>query len=551
MADSRFDVLRLTALEAGKLLDEKRTTSVELVEAYLAQINAHNHSGLKLNALISVAPADLLLATARKLDHERSSGRRRSSLHGIPFVCKDVFVTHPSLGLPTTAGAPCFQTAVAKRTSPVIEHLLGMGMILIGKANMTEFCGLKTPDHTAGWSPTGGQTQSPFVFGGLEEDEKAIGHSSPGGSSSGSASAVASGFVPLSIGTEVCNSIVTPASRASLYALECSNGAINGEGCFGFSKHLDCIGGMAKSVEDLAVLTSVLMKRESPFDLGTRRCDGFRVAFTELEGWIWPESACSWPGETLVEIESGYAEAASTLKCLGSQVTENVDLPPPWAEFEMDDKSIFTELSRQSFCKGVSTMSIADSETVFEFANERLPAFINEFDTCAVRSLTDIVAYNEQNKDVCMPQGHEGQTDLTNLVDAPRDGTNQKAMLAEMRRRGRLALDTVLEDHDVIVSIADGPLPISHRNGNMHSGITTGWTKVLADERLLYLGYPIACVPLGVVKYSDENQRPYGLSLTAGKGQEGKLLQFMAAFESAFPSRPLPRPLLQWRDTYD
>lgn len=74
---------------------------------------------------------------------------------------------------------------------------------------------------------------------------------------------------------------------------------------------------------------------------------------------------------------------------------------------------------------------------------------------------------------------------------------------------------------------------------------------MLADERLVYLGYPIACVPLGVVKYSDENQRPYGLSLTAGKGQESKLLQFMAAFESAFPSRPLPRPLLQWRDTYD
>ncbi|KAI6926796.1 amidase signature enzyme, partial [Hortaea werneckii] len=504
MANSQFDLLRLTATEASGLLDEMKTTSVELVKAYLAQINAHNHSGLKLNALISVAPADLLLATAKKLDQERSSGSRRSSLHGIPFVCKDVFVTHPSLGLPTAAGAPCFQTAVAKRTSPVIEHLLGMGMILVGKANMTEFCGLKTPEHTTGWSPTGGQTQSPYIFGGLEEDEKAIGHSSPGGSSSGSASAVAAGFVPLSIGTEVCNSIITPASRAGLYALKCSNGAVNGDGCFGFSKHLDCIGGMAKSVEDLAVLTAALIQRWSLFDLGNRRCDGLRVAFTELEGWMWPESACSWPGETL---ENGYAEAASTLKSLGSQVTENVDLPLPWAEFEMDDKSIFTEIS------------------LFEFANERLPAFINEFDTCEVRSLADIVAYNEQNKDVCMPRGHEGQTDLTNLVEAPRNGTNQKAMLAEMRRRGRLALDTVLEDHDVIISIADGPLP-------MYAAAA---------------GYPIACVPLGIVKYSDENQRPYGLSLTAGKGQEGKLLQFMAAFESAFPSRPLPRPLLQWR----
>ncbi|KAI7199096.1 amidase signature enzyme [Hortaea werneckii] len=433
MANSQFDLLRLTATEAARLLDERKTTSVELVKAYLAQINAHNHSGLKVNALISVAPADLLLATAKKLDQERSSGRSRSSLHGIPFVCKDVFVTHPSLGLPTTAGAPCFQTAVAKRTSPVIEHLLGMGMILIGKANMTEFCGLKTPDHTAGWSPTRGQTQRPFVFGELEEDEKTIGHSSPGGSSSGSASAVAAGFVPLSIGTEVCNSIVTPASRAGLYALKCSNGAVNENGCFGFSKHLDCIGGMAKSVEDLVVLTSTLMQRESPFDLGNRLCEGFRVAFTELGGWIWPESACSWPGETLEETKNHYAEAASKLKSLGSQVTKNVDLTAPWAEFEMDDKSIFTEIS------------------LFDFVNERLPAFINEFDTCEVRSLADIVAYNEQNKDICMPRGHEGQTDLTNLVEAPRDGTNQKAMLAEMRRRGRLALDAVLEDHDVVV----------------------------------------------------------------------------------------------------
>ncbi|KAI6861193.1 amidase signature enzyme [Hortaea werneckii] len=505
MANSQFDLLRLTATEAARLLDAGRTTSVELVKAYLAQINAHNHSGLKLNALISVAPADLLVATDRKLDKERSSGSRRSSLHGIPFVCKDVFVTHPSLGLPTTAGAPCFQSAVAGRTSPVIEHLLGMGMILIGKANMTEFCGLKTPDHTTGWSPMGGQTQSPYVFGGLEEGEGVIGHSSPGGSSSGSASAVAAGFVPLSIGTEVCNSIVTPASRAGLYALKCGNDAVNGDGCFGFSKHLDCIGGMTKSVEDLAVLTSALMQRESPFDLGSRRCDGFRVAFTELEGWIWPESGCSWPGETTLVTENGYTQAASKLKSLGSQVTVNVDIPTPWAEFEMEGENIFTEIS------------------LFDFVNDRLPAFINEFDTCEVRSLAEIVAYNEQNRDVCMPQGHEGQSDLTNLVETSRDGAKQTALLVEMRRRGTLALDKVLEDHDVIASIADGPL-------SMYAAAA---------------GYPIACVPLGVVKYSDENERPYGLILTAGIGQEGKLLRFMAAFESAFPSRPLPQPMLQ------
>ncbi|KAI7053346.1 hypothetical protein KC352_g45203, partial [Hortaea werneckii] len=197
------------------------------------------------------------------------------------------------------------------------------------------------------------------------------------------------------------------------------------------------------SVEDLAVLTSALMQPESPFDLGSnRRCDGFRVAFTELEGWIWPESACSWPGETLSVTENGYTEAAAKLKSLGSQVTEKVDLPTPWAGFEMEGENIFTEIS------------------LFDFVNDRLPAFISEFDMCEVRSLAEIVAYNEQNRDVCMPQAHEGQSDLTNLVETSRDGAKQNALLVEMRRRGTLALDKVLEDHDVIASIADGPLPM-------------------------------------------------------------------------------------------
>ncbi|KAI7062440.1 hypothetical protein KC352_g43520, partial [Hortaea werneckii] len=138
--------------------------------------------------------------------------------------------------------------------------------------------------------------------------------------------------------------------------------------------------------------------------------------------------------------ENGYTQAASKLKSLGSQVTVNVDIPTPWAEFEMEGETIFTEIS------------------LFDFVNDRLPAFINEFDTCEVRSLAEIVAYNEQNRDVCMPQGHEGQSDLTNLVETSRDGAKQTALLVEMRRRGTLALDKVLEDHDVIASIADGPL---------------------------------------------------------------------------------------------
>ena len=145
-----IDALTLTVSEARKLLENNTITSEQLVKAYLTQIKAHNHNGMNLNALISVAPEQDLLERARALDHERQSGLLRSELHGIPFIAKDVFVTHPALGMPTTAGNPCFATATAKRTAPMIQHLLDAGMILLGKSNLTEFCGLKEPMNTTG-----------------------------------------------------------------------------------------------------------------------------------------------------------------------------------------------------------------------------------------------------------------------------------------------------------------------------------------------------------------------------------------------------------------
>lgn len=164
-----LDLLTLTATDCRQLLQEHKTTSVQLVKAYLAQIHKHNHNGMKLNAMISLAPETQLLETAQRLDNERQAGQLRGPLHGIPFITKDVFLTHPDLGMPTTCGGLCFASAKAKRTAPMIQHLLDSGMILLGKANLTEFCGIKEQGNTPGWSPAGGQTQNPYIFGGLEK----------------------------------------------------------------------------------------------------------------------------------------------------------------------------------------------------------------------------------------------------------------------------------------------------------------------------------------------------------------------------------------------
>ena len=83
-----FDPLTTTAAKLRDLLQSGQITSVDIVNTYLAQIAPHNHAGLQLNALISVAPVDLLHRTARALDQERKDGRVRSDLHGIPIVLK-------------------------------------------------------------------------------------------------------------------------------------------------------------------------------------------------------------------------------------------------------------------------------------------------------------------------------------------------------------------------------------------------------------------------------------------------------------------------------
>ncbi len=211
-------------------------------------------------------------------------------------MIKDLFLTK-DLGLPTTAGAPCFATAIPKRTAPLIEHLIASGVIILGTANLTEFCGLKYKGITPGWSPMGGQTQSPYIFGGLEVGESMLGHSSIGGSSSGSAAAAAAGFAPLSIGTECCGSLITPANRAGLYGLKCGLDTVGVEGVFHYTDCIDFIGGMAKSAEDLSLLTAALMQMAEPFDL-RGGFEGIKVGFCDMKEWKLPEEICRWPGDT-------------------------------------------------------------------------------------------------------------------------------------------------------------------------------------------------------------------------------------------------------------
>lgn len=214
-------------------------------------------------------------------------------------------------------------------------------MIVLAKANMTEFCGIKMKGLTPGWSPLGGQTQSPYVVGGLAANDVLLGNSSAGGSSSGSAVGVAAGFAPLSLGTEAVGSVVTPANRAGLYALKCSQGSVDASGNFNFSDCVDCVGVMAKCASDVALLAAVILKAPEPFDphedLGFR---GMRVGVLAPEVWNLPSEVTVYPGETKKVMEDGFWTAVGGMG-KAEAVLKDIELELPWDAFKFESATDF------------------------------------------------------------------------------------------------------------------------------------------------------------------------------------------------------------------
>jgi amidase len=137
---AKFDPLTATAAGLQRLLESQLVSSVEIVDRYLDQIHRYNQAGPQINALLAVAPRHVLLSTAMALDEEREQGKIRGPLHGIPVILKDNIMTHPELGMPTTAGSWAFVNAKPKNNAALVKKLLNAGMIIIAKGNMTVSC---------------------------------------------------------------------------------------------------------------------------------------------------------------------------------------------------------------------------------------------------------------------------------------------------------------------------------------------------------------------------------------------------------------------------
>ncbi len=216
-------------------LSEKKISSVELTEIFLKQLQKLNPS---YNAFITVDEA-MSLAQAKAADKKIAAGQAQP-LTGIPIAQKDIFCTK---GLLTTCGSKMLSNFVSPYDAGVIERFNQVGAVNIGKTNMDEFA-MGSSNETSFYGPV----RNPW-------DVAAV----PGGSSGGSACAVAARMAPAATGTDTGGSIRQPAALCGISGIKPTYGLVSRYGMIAFASSLDQGGPMAKSAEDLALMLNVMV----------------------------------------------------------------------------------------------------------------------------------------------------------------------------------------------------------------------------------------------------------------------------------------------------
>jgi len=321
-------VTSICALSAATLAAQLRTgalSAVEVVEAHLtriAQVEPHVQAWVHVDAAGA-------RAAARVLDDERRAGRLRGPLHGVPVALKDIF---DAAGLVTTSGAASFAHRRPAADAPAVAALRAAGAVILGKTTTTEF---------AYADPT--ETRNPWNLA-----------RTPGGSSAGSAAAVAARMVPLALGSQTIGSTLRPAAYCGIVGFKPTYGLVSTEGVTPLAWSLDHVGVFARTVEDVALALAVLTAPPAASgdsgaagrlpvapDVAAGPAGGVRADAHEPAGEEETSGGAGFPrlgvprafyaGIVTPEVAAHLDDVAATLASAGA-VVEEVALPPSAAD---------------------------------------------------------------------------------------------------------------------------------------------------------------------------------------------------------------------------
>jgi aspartyl-tRNA(Asn)/glutamyl-tRNA(Gln) amidotransferase subunit A len=295
----------LTIIDAVKMLDEGKITSVELTKHYLDKINKLDR---KINALISVTP-DLALKEAAKSDDRRAKNNLRSAIDGVPGTLKDVLVTQ---SVRTTAASKMLNDFIPPYEAHVVSLLKNAGMVVLGKTNLDEYAMGTTTVNSAYFI-----TKNPW------DTTRVV-----GGSSGGSAAAVAADFGVFSLGTDTGGSIRLPASWTNTVGVRPTYGRVSRNGVIAMASSLDQVGLFTRSVVDAALLLSIIAEPDKGDSTSVRKTvpDYQSLLKSDLHG-ITVGLVKQFMSDGVDEnIKKSVLEAVAQLKSLGAEVKE-VSIP--------------------------------------------------------------------------------------------------------------------------------------------------------------------------------------------------------------------------------
>ena len=490
-----LDEATIAALQEG--MRSGRYTSRSITELYLARIDAIDKSGPAINSVIEPNPDALRIAEER--DTERKAGRVRGPLHGIPVLIKDNIDTADRMR--TSAGSLALAESIAPRDAFIAARLREAGAVILGKTNLSEWANFRSTHSTSGWSGRGGQTRNPYVL-----------DRNPCGSSSGTGASISANLATVGVGTETDGSIVCPSSANGLVGIKPTLGLVSRSGIIPISHSQDTAGPMARTVTDAAALLAVLSGVD-PRDAATADARAKVVgSYTNMLNPGALKGARIGVARNNFgfngQVDRVMEEALAAMKSAGATI--------------VDPANIVTE----------GKYGDAESDVLnFEFKAD-LNAYLAALGPSAPhKTLADLIAFNDQNKDREMPWFGQEQFIMAQKK-GPLTSTAYKAARAKCLRMSRTeGIDATLTKHRLtaIVAPTGGPAwPIDLLNGDHFTG---GSSTAAAVS-----GYPSVTVPAGFI-----HGLPVGISFIGGQWSDATLIGLAYAFEQATKVRRPPR----------
>jgi amidase len=526
---TQFSVVEATIPEMERAMKEKRITSRQIVEQYLARIAAYDAN---LRAVITVNPNALKEAEER--DRERAQGKLRGSLHGIPIALKDIIHT---TSMPTTGGALAFEGFIPPYEATLTKNLREAGAIIIAKTTLTELAnwvaGPPTPMPT-NYNAISGHGMNPYDPR-RDPRETSDGRAAlfAGGSSSGIGTAA--NLWAANVGTETSGSILTPSNATMLVGIKPTVGRISRYGVIPITADQDTPGPMAKSVTDAAILLGVLESRSpDPNDPATNRCTpppaGDYTRFLKRDGLkgarIGIPRASFYEGLS-PERAKAMADAIAVLKREGAIVIDPANIP------SAIDPDIRQNVNRWSICNGASNSKGGDGNcsVVLKYGMKRdFNRWLSTLGASApVKSLTELRQWNLKHERAGALKYGQSNLDISDEMDVAGDRARYEADRAkDIELAGTHGIDEAMKAQALDALLFPGS------NGS-----------ALAARP----GYPTIIVPFAMVPNAgpfpegfNPKPGPFGVSFTGMACSEPRLIELGYAFEQA-TKRRVPPPL--------